>query len=165
MSALTRTRPQKLKKRGFLSLLRDVAGNATTETVIMIPLFVAIWGSIWYTHARYRKAINMAQYTRAHTWQYAYDGCETTPSGRTRVGARSTDSSGFIDGTLSLIFDAGLIPGFQFDEIEGQRDGQIERPAVLGSGSVQMHGNLIMLCNERTQEDRGLFDAARSLFF
>lgn len=163
----SRGTPKKLRRQqGFLSWLRDVAGNATTETVIMMPVLIAIWGSIYYTHQRYRGAVNMAQYTRAHTWQHAYAGCDgSPPSTNTRVGDRVTDSSGFIDGALSMIFDAGIIPGFQFDEVEGQRDKSVERPAVLGEGTVQMRHNLIVMCNETTQGDRGLFDAARSVFF
>jgi hypothetical protein len=158
-------RPKKLRRRGVLAWLRDVAGNATTETVIMIPVFVAIWGGIWYTHGRYRKAQNMAQFTRAHVWAHAWSGCEGGASGSTDIGERGTDSSGFIDGAVSLLFASGIIPGFQFDEVEGRRRTSIERPAVLGEGTVQMGHDLVVMCNERTQDDVGGFDAAWGMFF
>ncbi|HJL17696.1 MAG TPA: hypothetical protein RMH99_18675 [Sandaracinaceae bacterium LLY-WYZ-13_1] len=157
-------RPKKLRRRGFLAWLRDVAGNATTETVIMIPVFVGIWGGIWYTHGRYRKAQNMAQFTRAHAWAHAYAGCEGSAGGSTSIGERGSDSSGFIDGVVSLLFGSGILPGFQFDEIEGRRSTSIERPAVLGEGSVSMGHNLVVMCNERTQEDFGAFEAAAGMF-
>lgn len=160
-----RTPTKKLKRRGLFGWLRDVAGHATTETVIMIPVFIAIWGGIWYTHGRYRKAINMAQYARAHTWQHAFEGCEGSPPGSTSIGDRSDDRSGFIDGITGLLFGSGIIPGFQFDEVEGRRSTSIERPAVLGEGSANMGYNVVVLCNERTQEDRGFWDAAWGMFF
>lgn len=157
---------KKLRRPGVLGWLRDVAGHATTETVIMIPVFVAIWGGIWYTHGRYRKAVNMAQFTRAHVWAHAYSGCDgAPPSGRTRIGERGEDHSGSIDGITSLLFGSGIIPGFQFDEVEGTRDTSIERPSVLGEGSVNMGYNLVVLCNEQTSEDVGFWSAAKDMFF
>lgn len=161
-----RARPQKkLRKQGFLSWLRHVGGNATTETVIMIPLFVGIWGGIWYTHGRYRKAQNMAQFTRSHVWAHAYSGCEGSPGGSTDISERGSDSSGFIDGVFSLFFARGIIPGFQFDEIEGTRTTSIDRPAVLGEGTVSMGHNLVLMCNERPSADVGGLDAAWGMFF
>lgn len=156
---------KKLRRRGWLGWLRDVAGHATTETVIMIPVFVAIWGGIWYTHGRYRKAINMAQFTRAHTWQHAFEGCEGSPSGSTSIGDRADSRDGFIDGAVGLLFGSGIIPGFQFDEVEGQRSTSIERPAVLGEGSASMGYNVVVLCNERPQRDGSFWDAAWGMFF
>jgi hypothetical protein len=156
---------KKLRKTsGLLGWLRDVAGTATVETVIMIPVFIAIWGGIWYTHGRYRKAIQMAQFTRAHTWQHAFDSCEGSPPGHTDIGTSSSSSDGFIDGAVDLLL-TGLIPGFQIDEIEGHRQTSIERPRVLGSGNAQMGYNVVVLCNERAQADVGLFSAARGMFF
>ena len=161
-----RQRPQKLRKRGFLALLRDVAGNATTETVIMIPVFVAIWGGIWYTHQRYRKAINMTQYTRAHTWQHAYSGCDgSPPSTNTRINPGGYSGDGMIAGAVDLLFGSGIIPGFNFDEIEGRRQTQLARPTVLGEGTVSMEQNLVVLCNEQTQGERGFARTAWSMFF
>ncbi len=165
MAAVTRPATKKLRRPGLFGWLRDVAGNATTETVIMIPVFIAIWGGIWYTHGRYRKAIQMAQFTRAHTWQHAFNGCQGTPPGHTTIGAHSSSSDGFIGGAVDLIVGSGLIPGFQFDEIEGRRHTSIERPRVLGSGSANMGYNVVMLCNEHTQADSNLFSAARDMFF
>ena len=152
--------PKKLRRPGFLGWLRDVAGHATTETVIMIPVFVAIWGGIFYTHQRYRKAVNMAQFTRAHTWQHAFEGCEEPPAGRTRIGDRADSRDGFIEGAVGFLVGSGIIPGFQFDEVEGTRDTSVERPRVLGEGSVRMGYNVVVLCNEQTQGEVGLWDAA-----
>jgi len=158
--------PQKIRKRGWLGLLRDVAGNATTETVIMIPVFIAIWGGIWYTHQRHRKAVNMAQYTRAHTWEHAFDGCDgDTPGTNTRIAEGRFSGEGAISGIVDLLFGEGLIPGFAFDEVEGRRTASLQRPAVLGEGSVSMGDNLVMLCNEQTQEHGGFARTAWRMFF
>lgn len=161
-----RQKPQKLRKRTFLSILRDIAGNATTETVIMIPVFVGIWGGIWYTHQRYRKAINMTQYTRAHTWQHAYNACDgSPPSGNTTINTGGYSGDGAISGVVDLLFGSGIIPGFNFDEIEGRRETSLERPSVLGEGTVTMQQNLVMLCNEEVQGERGFARTAWRMFF
>ncbi|HEY8428457.1 MAG TPA: hypothetical protein VIL20_08795 [Sandaracinaceae bacterium] len=163
---MRRARPaKKLRKRGWLGWLRDVAGHATTETVIMIPVFVAIWGGIWYTHGRYRRAINNAQFTRAAVWTHAFDGCEGGSPNSTELGDRSDNRDGFIDGAVSLLFGSGIIPGFQFDEVEGRRFADIDRPAVLGEGNVRMGYNVVVLCNERPASDVGFWAAARDMFF
>jgi hypothetical protein len=158
-------RPEKkLRKRGLVGWLKSKVGHATTETVIMIPVFVAIWGGIWYTHGRYRKAINMAQFTRAHTWQHAYEGCEGgPPGGGTSFSDRADNRDGFMENAIGYLLV--IIPGFNFDEIEGRRTTSIERPTVLGEGNVSMGHNLVVLCNEIPQRDTSLFEAAWGVFF
>ncbi len=168
MKLATPQKPKKkLRRPGLFGWLRDVAGNATTETVIMIPVFVAIWGGIWYTHGRYEKAIHMAQFTRAHVWQHAFrGGCSDNapPAGQTVFGSGSDNREGFIDGVMDFLF-GGIIPGFQFDEVEGTRRTSIERPAVLGEGSVNMGYNVVVLCNERTQAQDSFLSVAAGMFF
>lgn len=158
-------RPLVLRKRGCISLLRDIVGHATTETVIMIPLLVAIWGGIWYTHGRYRKAINMAQFTRAHIWQHAFASCEGSPPGSTRISTGGFSGDGFIGGVTELIVGSGIIPGFQFQEVEARRDTSIERPAVLGEGTVRMGHTMVLMCNETVQGERSFARDAWGVFF
>ena len=155
--------PMKLRKRGLISLLYDVAGHATTETVIMVPVLIAIWGGIWYTHQRYRKAINMAQYTRAHIWEHAFASCEGSPPGRTRISTGGYSGDGFISGATDLLF-SGVIPGFNIDEVEARRDTQLDRPAVLGEGTVRMEHNLVLMCNETPQGERSFARDAWAMF-
>lgn len=155
---------KKLKRRGPLGWLRDVAGHATTETVIMIPVFIAIWGGIWYTHQRHRKAINMAQYTRAHAWAHAYDACEGDP-GTTQIQETETSDAGFVNGVVDLLFGTGLIPGMRFHEVVGERETSLERPAVLGEGTVTMRHNLTLLCNEEIQGEKTFWEVAWGMFF
>ncbi len=159
-----KTPTKKLRRPGLLGWLRDVAGNATTETVIMIPIFVVIWGGIAYTHQRYRKAINEGQLARAHVWQHAFAACEGgPPSGNTRIGESSDDSSGFISGVVDLLLT--IAPGFSIDEIRGERQDTVDRPAVLGEGSVNIEHSLTVMCNEPDRGDPTLWDAAWGLFF
>ena len=165
-----RARPKKLKRPSvagsFLAFLREKAGNATTETVIMIPVFIAIWGGTVYTQQRYRHAINMAQYTRGHVWQHAFDSCNGSPPSSTEISEDiDMGSEGLISGATSLLFGSGILPGFQFTEIQGNRDTSVERPAVLGEGNVTMRHSLVVMCNEQTQGDRGFAEVAWEMFF
>ncbi|MGE0790769.1 MAG: hypothetical protein AB7S26_34160 [Sandaracinaceae bacterium] len=157
-------RQPKLKRRTPLAWLRESIGHATTETLIMIPIFIAIWGGIWYTHQRYRAAINMAQFTRAHTWSHAFDACEG-PTGTTSVTESETSDAGFVGGVVDLLFGDGLIPGMRFHEVEGQRETSVDKPAVLGEGTVNMRHNIVMLCNEPLQGDRSFWEVAWAMFF
>lgn len=167
MKRATPGTPQKLRRPGVLGWLRDAAGHATTETVIMIPVLVAIWGGIYYTHGRYQKAIHMAQFTRAHVWEHAFQGdCgDRGPrSTQTEFSSGSDSRDGFIDGLMDLMFGSGLIPGFRFEEVEGTRRTSFERPAVLGEGSANMGYNVVVLCNETTQSDDSFLGVAADMF-
>lgn len=162
MSEKTR---QKLKRRTFFSILRDVAGHATTETVIMIPVFVIIWGGIWYTQQRHRLAINMVQQTRADTWAHAFAEDCSGPSGTTTIQASDQDvGGGFVTGIVDLLFGGALL-GMRIDEVEGRRQNSIERPAVLGEGTANYTTNLVIMCNEQTQGERGFWQVAWDMFF
>lgn len=157
-------RPLKIRKfGGIIGLLQSVAGNATTETVIMIPVLVVLWGGIWYTHGRYRKAVNMAQYTRAHIWQHAFASCEGSPPGRTTISTGGFSGDGFIGGATDLLF-GGVLRRFQIDEVEARRDTSIDRPTVLGSGSVGMEHHMWVMCNETIQEDGNWVEAVFGTF-
>ena len=150
------------RRRSFLGrLLRDVLGNATTETVIMIPAFVIIWGGIYYTYLRHERYISMSQFTRADVWAHAYSACEDR-RGDTTISNYDSDSEGFISGIVSTAMS--VMPGFHFDEIEGQRTRSAQRPAVLGEGSAHMGHNLVVLCNEHTTEDSDLLTVALGMF-
>ncbi|MBZ0118874.1 MAG: hypothetical protein K8H88_17885 [Sandaracinaceae bacterium] len=161
MSAQFVNRRIRFRGRGLLALLRDVAGNATAETVIMLPAFAIIWGGILYTYQRHETYVRMAQQTRADVWAHAFAACQDDPPGDTRITDSERDTQGFMSGVFDVM---NLIPGFQFDEIEGNRDASVERPNVLGEGSSDMRHDLTVLCNEQTQEDQGLFDTMLGMF-
>ena len=58
------------------------------------------------------------------------------------------------------------IPGLNFESLEGSRnDFRVERPAVIGGGSMAMGADLTILCNEQPQSVIGmLVDAVSSAF-
>lgn len=162
---LRNSRRRRRPRTGVLGFLREIAGNATTETVIMIPVFIVIWGGVYFTQQRYRKAINTVQFTRSHVWQHAYGGCEgTAPAGTTFTDGADSSSDGFMEGVTDLLFSVPLT-GFVIDEVEGRRETSVERPRVLGTGSVAMEFNLTVMCNEQTQEDLSLVEVALGMFF
>lgn len=146
-------RPKKKLARprgGLSSLLADIRGHAAAETVIMIPVLAIIWGGVFYAHQRYVRAIHMSQATRAHVWAHAYEGCEGSPRGDTRISTASSSMDGFVSGAVELLFIAD--PGMNFEEIEGRRQGTVQRPAVLGEGSVTVSHQYVLMCNQRTSD-------------
>ena len=154
---------KKLRKRSRLAFFSDITGNATTETVIMLPAFIIIWGCIIYVHQAYTANQDMSMQTRADTWAHAYNDCQGGAMGDTRIGESSQDSSGFIGGIVDLILT--VAPGFDFEVIEGQRNTSVAKPTILGEGSIALAHNLVVYCNEESRPDESLLEQAWGFFF
>jgi hypothetical protein len=171
-------------------LLDDEAGTATTETVIMIPMYVIVWGCIVYVTNVFQGTIEMRARIRRDTWAYAYTSCEDRPetgtdldvgpglipdpgAGSEAEGAATggagtaAGSTGGLAGLVGMVGDVmRFIPGLTFESLEGhRRNFSVERPAVIGGGSMTLGANLVILCNE---EPANVFtfivDAVRSAF-
>lgn len=157
--------------RWWSRLLLDEEGAATTETVIMIPMFVIVWGCIVYVTNVFQATIEMRSRIRRDLWAYAYTGCEDMPEtgtnftegrgfipddpsgagsdGAARDGA-ATGSDGGIGSMVGMVDDIlSYIPGLSFRTYEGHRsDFRVERPEVIGGGTMNMGANLYLMCNE-----------------
>lgn len=170
-------------------LLEDEGGTATAETVIMIPMFVIVWGCIVYVTNVFQGTIEMRARIRRDTWAYAYTSCEDRPEtgtdldtsrgiipdptgagaeaeGAARGGAGEA-SGGGISGMVGMLDDIlSYIPGLNFESLEGHRNNfSVERPAVIGGGSMTMGADLFILCNEEpTNVFSFVIDAVRSAF-
>ena len=153
-------------------LLDDEGGTATTETVIMIPMFVIVWGCIVYVTNVFQGTIEMRARIRRDMWAYAYTGCEDMPSTGTALdtsrgiipdptgagaeadgaarGGAGTAESGGASGIIGMIDDVlSYLPGLNFESLEGHRsDFRVTRPEVIGGGSMSMGASIFVLCNE-----------------
>ncbi|MFO0682055.1 MAG: hypothetical protein U0234_08390 [Sandaracinus sp.] len=141
---------KKSSRRGFVRrLLADTRGTATTETVIMIPMFAIVWGCIFYVFTFFQRTIGMRALTRGHTWAYSYIGCSGSATGTTlsreggsvipsTTGSSSGDSG--VDSIVSGLF--GLSTG------HGRRSSQVSRPRVLGQGTIDIRDELYVMCND-----------------
>jgi hypothetical protein len=135
-------------RRGFVRrLLADTRGTATTETVIMIPMFAIVWGCIFYVFTFFQRTIAMRSMTRGHTWAYSYVGCNGSGAGTTleRQGGGIIPSSGSSgDGGVDSIV-AGL---FGLSTGHGSRSSSVARPRVLGTGSISIRDEQFVMCND-----------------
>lgn len=135
------------RKLGFVRrLLADTRGTATTETVIMIPMFAIVWGCIFFVFTFFQNTIRMRSLTRAHTWAYSYVGCSGSGPGTTleRQGGSIISAVSSGDGDVD-----GIISGlFALSTGHGSRTSSVARPAVLGTGSLQLRDGLWVLCND-----------------
>lgn len=143
-------RKKSASRRGFVRrLLADTRGTATTETVIMIPMFAIVWGCIFYVFTFFQRTIAMRALTRGHTWAYSYIGCSGSATGTTlsreggsvipsTTGSSSGDSG--VDSIVSGLF--GLSTG------HGRRSSQVSRPRVLGQGTIDIRDELYVMCND-----------------
>lgn len=156
------------------ALLSDEGGAATTETVIMIPMYAIVWGCIVYVTNHFQNTIEMRMRIRRDTWAYAYTACTDEPSTNTNFDPPSRgivpDPSGTTDGGASASGGGAIagiddflsyIPGLTFYTLVGRRDDfTTTRPDVIGGGELHLAADLTILCNERPQ---GVFSAIVSL--
>jgi hypothetical protein len=141
-------------RRGFVRrLLADTRGTATTETVIMIPMFAIVWGCIFFVFTFFQRTITMRSLTRGHTWAYSYVGCSGTGPG-TNLSTGSgggIGSSGSGDGDIDSIVQ-GL---FALQTGTGTRHTSLTRPRVIGGGTMQLSDAEYVMCND---VPRGVLD-------
>ncbi|MBW2464814.1 MAG: pilus assembly protein [Deltaproteobacteria bacterium] len=138
------------------SLLRDTQGHATTETVIMLPVFILIWGFItWASHV-FEAQLDLVSTTRDHAWQHAMNDCNGGVGGGTDLRRAPDTDLGPVSDVLGAV-DAvvGLFPGFgeywpgvDFEEHQYQREGVVPAPEVTGAPDQRTAHRLVLLCNE-----------------
>jgi hypothetical protein len=127
-------------------LLADTKGTATTETVIMIPMFAIVWGCIFFVFTFFQRTITMRSMTRGHTWQYAYAGCHGSGPGTTLSTEGGSIISAVSSGDSSV---DGIIAGlFALGTAHGHRSASVTRPQVLGGGQIGIRDELYVLCND-----------------
>jgi hypothetical protein len=136
-------------RKGFVRrLLADTRGTATTETVIMIPMFAIVWGCIFYVFTFFQRTITMRSLTRGHTWAYSYIGCTGSAPGTTLdrqggsiiPGGSSSSGDSGVDSIISGLF--GLSTG------HGSRSSSVARPQILSGGSLPIRDELFVMCND-----------------
>ncbi len=153
MSTLSKSRDvaRSTTGRGWgrrLRLLRDQQGTASTETIMMMPAFIIIWGSVFYVFTLSRNIVEMNVRIREGAWQRAYDGCRTTPDDPTRVadGETGLSSTGGIPGFFGAIMDT------LFDEFTASRSSSVDQPPVLGGETQNFRGAMVWMCNEDPED-------------
>jgi hypothetical protein len=179
--------PAGAKGKWWRRLLSDERGTATTETVIMIPMYAIVWGCIVYVTQFFQETHEMRARLRRDTWAYGYTGCTDAPSTLTNIpeptrgiipdttggafegsasGGGSTGESGGIGGLFNAVDNIiSYIPGLNFQTITPNRTTSLDRPNVIGGGRMNMAADLTLLCNEEPQGVISfVIDAVRSAF-
>ncbi|MFN7699563.1 MAG: hypothetical protein ACK6CU_06985 [Deltaproteobacteria bacterium] len=136
--------------RRRLRLLRDDRGTASTETVLMMPAFLVLWGSVFYVFTLGRNIVEMNVRIREGAWQRAYDGCRSTPESPTRIGGDAFDGSGATGSTDTPLF--GSVLDMLFREFHASRTGDVEQPRVLGGETQRYRGDMLWMCNEDPED-------------
>ncbi|RLB49279.1 MAG: hypothetical protein DRJ42_21395 [Deltaproteobacteria bacterium] len=138
------------------SLLRDTEGHAMTEAVIMLPVFIIIWGFIVWASQVYENQLDLVAVTRDHAWQHAMNDCHgAVPPGTSFRPASDASIPGLsglsstLDGLINMIpiFEE-YWPGLSFDEDEYQREGNVPAPEVTGADDQRTVHRVVLLCNE-----------------
>jgi hypothetical protein len=177
--------PLRASRRGLLCrLLADERGAATTETVIMIPMYVIVWGCIVYVTQHFQNTIELRARVRRDAWAYAYGACQDPPGTNTSIATsrglepdptgETGDPEGSARGAAGSLGGAfgaidtiiSYIPGLNFQTVVGSRsDFRTRRPAVIGGGELTVSASLTLLCNERPQSALSfIWSAVRGAF-
>lgn len=131
--------------RGFVRrLLADTKGTATTETVIMIPMFAIVWGCIFFVFTFFQSTIAMRSMTRGHVWAYSYVGCSGSGPGTTLGTAAASDIS---RPGVASVAEAIIGTILQLRWGHGSRETSTARPRVIGGGSIHMTDENWVMCN------------------
>ncbi len=155
MSSSTDSKSAARPRRSFVRrLLADTRGTATTETVIMIPMFAIVWGCIFFVFSFFQRTITMRSLTRGHTWAYAYIGCSGTGPGTTldSTSASQSISSGGIPGIVDGIIGAL----FEIRVGHGHRTATVHAPRVTGGDTMNLTDDNYVTCN-RVPATRGSY--------
>ncbi len=136
--------------------LKRLRGAAYTETVVMLPFFIAVWTCMLYVHKAYSiKVTTMAQ-NRNCVFSYAFEACTAAPYGcspSTGPGSDSGDAPGVIGSFTSLL---GSVGGSLFGSLFGQNateqtTNNVPKPVLLGGGTtLALAGNNVMCNTQRT---------------
>lgn len=142
-------------------------GAAYTETVVMIPFFVAVWSGMIFVHKAYgTKVITMAA-NRHCVYSYAYAGCSGAIAGcagtSTAPDPSSSETPGGVDSLRNLLGSAGnTLFGALFGATASSRlTRNVDKPRALGGGSIPALASHSMTCNTVRQEPA---DVLRSIF-
>lgn len=142
-----RTKKFHLPRSRFLrALLGDTRGAVFAESVIMIPFFLIILGSVTYVHDSYRARIVVFQQTKGCAWDYANRGCTGT------AACQVTDQGAFGGGEVMATIQRVPVIGTLLDQLFGRRvkynkSINVARPSFLGGGTQAVRGEQVLACN------------------
>ena len=130
-------------------LLSDEKGTAMTETAIMLPALILIWGGILYAFTLAQQIVQMHVAVRRDAWTYAYSGCNDEPDGETAISEESY-RDGAPDTDTGTPF--GNIMNLFIDQFHANRNGEATAPSVIGGHTNAYHSDITWLCNETVSD-------------
>ena len=145
--------PGKLSRR--FRLLEDERGAAMTETAIMLPVLILIWGGILYAFTLARQIVEISVRTRADAWSYSYGACQSEP-GETAITSGAY-SAGDADTSPSVPFGDRIMNLF-ITQFHANRHGSATAPTQIGGQTNEFHHDEAWLCNENL--DNTVYDIA-----
>lgn len=140
-----------------LRLIEDERGAAMTETAIMLPVFLVIWGGILYTFVLARSIVDMQVNVRRDAWTYAYAGCRGD-TGDTNISEESLSPSGAPDVTIPLF---GAIMDFVAEQFHANREDDVSASSLRRENHISVDDTWV--CNEH-HDDYGIANLGAGIF-
>ncbi|MBL8600845.1 MAG: hypothetical protein JNK72_02880 [Myxococcales bacterium] len=135
---------------------RRQRGAAYTETVVMLPFFIAVWTCMIYVHKAYSTKVHTMAYNRNCVMSYAFEACRTQAPGCSNRASPHTDAGerpGDLNGLQSMLGGLGnsLFGALMGQTTELRTTRNVAKPRLLGGGNTQALAGNSMMCNtERT---------------
>lgn len=135
---------------------RAQRGAAYTETVVMLPFFIAVWTCMIYVHKAYSSKVHTMAYNRNCVMTYAFEACRQQAPGCTNSATPTSDAGerpGDLNSLQSMLGGVGntLLGGLVGQVTELRTTRTVSKPTLLGGGSTQVLAGNSMTCNtERT---------------
>jgi len=129
-------------------LIEDERGTAMTETAIMLPVFLMIWGGILYTFVLGRSILEMQVNVRRDAWTYAYAGCRGD-TGDTNISEESITPSGAPGVSIPLF---GAIMDFVSKQFHANREDTVSSSSLRRENQIAV--DVAWVCNEHHENYR-----------
>lgn len=125
-------------------LCRDTRGSATTEGVIIAPVFILLFAIAIWAYVRYRAGVESADDVRTRLWSDAVVGCDDGP----RDAPLLHETRLFESSARSRV--PALAPYYdevRADGVEAGDTRRVDRPIPLGGGTLELHYEASTSCN------------------
>ncbi len=138
-------------------LLTDTRGHATAESVIMLPVFLIVFGAIIFIGQGFERAIDYGAINRQAAWAHVMNDCRGGVGSEVAVTDATDPPFGPLGDLFALVdsvfttipiyseYWPGLIP----EERRFAVQTTVDKPAVLGRGRARINHDIVLMCNER----------------
>jgi hypothetical protein len=141
---------------------RRRTGAASIEAVMLLPFFILIFACVLYLEDLWENKQIAMLGARRSAWNASLEGCPKKPgSENTNEFSGEMGENGRLDKLSGIPIVGNVIEGFFGKPSRSGASREVERPPLLGGGTVEIPGCYYLMCNEK---DRKLGEVVTDTF-